>query len=89
MPGRATSSWWEPVRRLRTYLTGRGLWRAEDEEALVAQYRKDIDAQFLAQESVPYAFEDVFAHHYAEMPDDLKHQMVAYQKFENWKESHR
>jgi hypothetical protein len=46
-------------------------------------------AQFLAQENEPYPLEDVFVHHYAEMPDDLKHQLVAYQKFENWKESHR
>ncbi len=79
----------EPVKRLRAHLADRGLWRAEDEEALVAQFRKDIDAQFLAQENEPYPLEDVFVHHYAEMPDDLKHQMVAYQKFENWKESHR
>ena len=53
------------------------------------KYKKEIDAQFVEQESRPYPLEDCFRHLYTEMPDHLKRQMVDYQKFLNWKESQR
>lgn len=78
----------DPVIRLRNYLTGKKRWDEADEEKLMEQYGKEVDAAFAEVENYPdYPVEDVFKYQYAEMPDDLKAQLVEYQKFMKWKES--
>ena len=77
----------DPQKRLRSYLISRKLWKTEDDESRIAQYKKEIDLQFSEVEKYPFELEDIFKYHYADMPDDLKQQMMAYEKFLNWKES--
>ncbi|MBN2430070.1 MAG: pyruvate dehydrogenase (acetyl-transferring) E1 component subunit alpha [Acidobacteria bacterium] len=77
----------DPLKRLKGYLLAQQLWDETNEEPLISQYKKEIDQQFTEMENHPYDFKDIFIHHYTEIPDDLKQQMVAYEKFLNWKES--
>lgn len=78
----------DPVLRLRAYLTAKDRWDESGEEHLMEQYGKEVDVAFADVENyAPYPLEDVFQYQYADMPADLKAQMVAYQKFANWKES--
>jgi pyruvate dehydrogenase E1 component alpha subunit len=80
----------DPVDRLRKYLVAKNLWNEKDEEPLLEQYKKEIDSAFSEAENYPeYKLKDVFQFHYNEMPDDLKKQMVEYEKFLNWKETKR
>lgn len=66
----------------------RKLWDESKEAELSAQYKRDVEAQFEEVENYPpYKLEDVFRYHFKEMPDELKKQMISYQKFANWKES--
>ena len=78
----------DPVNRLRKHLIAKKLWDEKDEPALLEEYKKEIEAQFTAYEDYPaYKLENVFKHHYEEMPDDLKKQQVEYEKFLNWEKS--
>ncbi len=78
----------DPVKRLRNYLVSKKLWKSEDDELLLKEYKKEVDEQFRAYENYkPYKLEDVFKYHYAEMPDDLKKQQVDYEKFLNWEKN--
>lgn len=78
----------DPLRRLRLYLAARDLWREPDDEPLLEQYKREIDAQFTAAEDYPpYRLEDVFQYHYQVMPAELDRQLAAYRKFQDWKES--
>jgi pyruvate dehydrogenase E1 component alpha subunit len=77
----------DPLKRLKGYLIAKKLWDESGEEPLISQYKKEIDQQFTEMENQPYELKDIFIHHYAEMPDDLQQQLVAYEKFLNWKES--
>ena len=76
----------DPLRRLQAYLAARGLWQPGDDETWAAEFKKEIDAQFVRQEGHPYPLEDVFRHLYTEMPEHLRQQLVRYQKFENRQE---
>ncbi len=78
----------DPLRRLKLYLEKKKLWSAQEEEKLVEQYKQEIDAQFVEYEKEKgYTLDEVFDYMYEEMPQDLKHQKIAYEKFLNWKES--
>ncbi|TFG61736.1 MAG: pyruvate dehydrogenase (acetyl-transferring) E1 component subunit alpha [Spirochaetales bacterium] len=78
----------DPLARLAKYLVSKGLWNKKTEEALLKDYRQDIDRQFSEAESWgPYRLEDVFSHMYADMPAELKTQKRDYEKFLAWKES--
>jgi pyruvate dehydrogenase E1 component alpha subunit len=80
----------DPVKRLRSFLTAKKWWTRKQEEQLLEDYRKEIDRQFEAAENYPdYKLEDVFAYHYEEIPEDLKRQQTAYQKYLNWKEARK
>ncbi|MFO7617689.1 MAG: thiamine pyrophosphate-dependent enzyme, partial [Bacteroidales bacterium] len=75
----------DPVNRLRSYLVDSQLWDPAGEEALIGQYRKEIDRIFVEAENHPsYPLEDVFQYQYAEMPDDLKRQKVEHERFLEW-----
>ena len=74
----------DPVDRLRKYLVSKKLWDPKNEDALLEQFKKEIDNAFSEAENYPaYKLEDVFQYHYAEMPDDLKIQKHEYEKFLN------
>ncbi len=78
----------DPLKRLKAYLINQKLWSEKEEEALLPQYRQEVDRQFLEAENYgEYKAEDVFIHHYSEMPDDLRGQMKDYERFLQWKES--
>jgi len=78
----------DPIHRLRTFLAAQDRRSEAEEEKLVEQYGKQVDAAFRDVENYPpYPLEDVFRYQYAEMPEDLKAQMVAYQRFAAARES--
>ncbi len=80
----------DPLKRLRGCLQTRELWKGEEDDTkLIRKFKKEIDAQFQQMEQHPYVLEDIFVHHYTDMPDDLKQQMVEYEKFLKWKESQK
>lgn len=80
----------DPIKRLRGYLASRGLWKPEDDQPLLEEYKKEVEKEFAVYENYPpYKVEDVFQYHYKEMPEDLKHQQIAYEKFLNWKEAQK
>lgn len=77
----------DPIDRLRKYLLERNLWTSEQEDTLIAEYKKEIDYEFSIFENYgPYKVEDVFKHLHHDMPEDLKQQQVNYEKYLNWKE---
>ncbi len=77
----------DPMKRLKGYLTGKQLWNDQQEEELDQQYKKEVERQFEEAENYgDYPLEDVFKYQYSEMPDILKKQMYAHQKFLKWKE---
>lgn len=78
----------DPIKRLRSYLISKKLWKASEDVKLIEGYKKEIDAQFLEYEQYPeYKLDDVFDHMYKEMPDIIKNQKVEYEKFLNWERS--
>jgi len=80
----------DPIKRLRNYLISKKLWNEEDDEPLIAQYKKEIDEQFTQYENYPaYKLEDAFKYHYKDLPDDLKKQQVGYEKFLNWEKAQK
>ncbi len=80
----------DPLRRLRLYLESKGLWREEDERALVDIYKQEIDQEFQIAEGYPATRpEDIFRHAYREMPVDLKRQQAEFEKYLNWKEHYQ
>jgi pyruvate dehydrogenase E1 component alpha subunit len=77
----------DPINRLRAYLEANKKW-SENEKQLLREYRKEIDRQFVEAENYgPYNLDDVFRWHYEEMPEELRRQKVAYERFLNWKEA--
>ena len=79
----------DPVKRLKQYLLDHDLWK-EDEEQLIAQYKKEVERQFEeAENHEPYQLDDVFKNMYVDMPDELKRQKVEYENFLAWKEARK
>ncbi len=77
----------DPLRRLKAYLVKKGLWSEDQEQKLVAEYKKQVDRIFSEAENYgPYKLEDVFKYMYADMPDDLRRQMHEHERFLRWKE---
>lgn len=77
----------DPVKRLRGYLVSQGLWKEAGDEPLLEQYKKEVEKEFAVYESrPPYPVDDVFKYQFKDMPDDLRQQQVAYEKFLQWKE---
>ena len=70
----------EPVKRLRGFLHGRGHWSADDEQALTAECREEVDAAVQAYTELasqePAA---LFDHLYARLPASLERQREALQ----------
>ena len=76
----------DPLKRLRQFLQDKDLLKGNEDE-LVAQYKKDIEAQFEAAEKhAPYTLDDVFKYTFVDMPDELKKQKKEYENFLQWKE---
>ncbi|MFO8063275.1 MAG: thiamine pyrophosphate-dependent enzyme, partial [Spirochaetia bacterium] len=77
----------DPINRLRAYLEANNKWSV-NEKQLMKEYRKEIDRQFVeAENHGPYVLEDVFQWMHEEMPEELRRQKVAYERFLNWKEA--
>lgn len=75
----------DPIKRLRSYLIKKKMWKAEDDKQMIEGYKKEVDAQFNEYEKSPeYKLDDVFDHMYEEIPQDLKNQKIEYQKYLNW-----
>ncbi len=78
----------DPMKRLMGYLQERGLWSSNEEEAILPQYKEEVDRQFIEAENYgPYPKEDIFKFMYTQMPEDLKDQLNEYERFLKWKES--
>lgn len=79
----------DPLLRLTKYMEQNNI-ETGDEEALVEQYKKQIDTEFVAAENhSAYQLQEVFNHMYVEMPDELIRQKTAYEAFLAWKENRR
>jgi pyruvate dehydrogenase E1 component alpha subunit len=68
----------EPLARLRTFLTGRSWWTKEEEEALLASCRDEVEAAkdaYLATPPEPAT--DMFDYLYAALPPSLQRQRAA------------
>ncbi|MFP4620704.1 MAG: pyruvate dehydrogenase (acetyl-transferring) E1 component subunit alpha [Bacteroidales bacterium] len=77
----------DPLKRLKGYLSDKGLWDDDQEEKINQEYKKEVERQFEEAENYgEYPLEDVFQYQYSEMPDDLKKQIYEHQKFLKWKE---
>lgn len=77
----------DPLQRLQKFLISKGLWKKENDEELIGQYKKEIDRIFIEAENYPdYPLDDVFKYMYADMPDDLAQQKARHEKFLKWKE---
>jgi len=75
----------DPQLRLRKYLNSKKLFPAKEEEKIVADFKKEIERQFIEAENYPsYTLDEVFNHLYDEMPDDLKQQKNHKEKFLRW-----
>lgn len=75
----------DPIKRLRSYLINKKLWKTSDDIKLIEGYKKEVDVQFLEYEKHPdYILDDVFDHMYEDIPEILKSQKVEYEKFLNW-----
>ncbi len=75
----------DPMKRLKSYLEDNNLLDF-DEEKIIADYKKEIDRQFIAAENYStYPIEDVFRYQYVDIPEDLKEQEREYRKFLQWK----
>lgn len=75
----------DPIKRLRSYLIKKKLWKAGDDDNMLEGYKKEVDAQFIEYENMPeYKLDDVFDHMYEEIPDILQNQKIGYKKYQNW-----
>ena len=80
----------DPILRMRKYLENKNLWDKKEEEKLLDQYNLEIDRQFEEAEKYPAgSLNDVFQYQYEKLPDELKRQKAAYEKFLNWKEGRK
>lgn len=78
----------DPVNRLRNYLVSNKLWKPEDDEPLMEEYKKQIHREFAVAENYPpYTVDDVFKFQYQDMPGDLRQQQASYEQFLRWKEA--
>jgi len=78
----------DPVNRLRNYLVSNNLWKPEDDEPLLEEYKKQIHQEFsVAENYPPYPVDDVFKFQYDDMPGDLRQQQASYEQFLRWKEA--
>jgi pyruvate dehydrogenase E1 component alpha subunit len=78
----------DPIKRLRSHLIKKKLWKAEDDAKMIEGYKKEVDAQFLEYEkSIDYDVNDVFDHMYENIPDDIKTQKIEFEKFLKWEQS--
>jgi len=79
----------DPLVRLKKYMDKNGIW-VENEEALIEEYKLEVDKQFTEAENfTPYPLDDIFQYMYVDMPDVLKRQKTDYEQFQNWKESRK
>lgn len=79
----------DPLMRLMHYMTDNKFWN-EDETALIAQYKKEIDLQFeAAEQHTPYELDDVFKYTFTDMPEELQRQKKEYEAFLTWKEQRK
>ena len=80
----------DPIKRLRGYLVANGAWKEKDEAPLLEQYKKEVEKEFAVYENPPpYPVEDVFKYQFKDMPEDLRQQQVAYEKFLQWQEAQK
>jgi len=65
----------EPVARVRAYLVAQGAWSKDDEEALITEVSSQVETATDAYlKQAPQAATEIFAHTYAELPEDLRAQ---------------
>jgi pyruvate dehydrogenase E1 component alpha subunit len=68
----------EPILRLRKHLTEAGVWSKEDEERLIAECGKEVEAAAKAYLATPaQPVESMFDWLYAELPGDLAEQRAS------------
>lgn len=74
----------DPLKRLKAYVEANKLWDTAQDEELVKEYKKKVDAEFeKAENHADYPLDDVFGYMYAELPDELNRQKNNYLNFLN------
>ncbi len=80
----------DPLKRMKNYLIAKKMWSEKEEEKIIAQYKKEIDKEFVEAENYPkYPLDDVFKYMYDEIPEDLLQQKRAHEKFLKWQEDRK
>jgi len=80
----------DPLRRMKLFLEKKKLWSDDQEKKLVDEYEKEIDRQFIeTEQTVQYPLEDAIKYTYAEMPQDLRDQLIEHEKFLQWKNARK
>ena len=80
----------DPLRRMKLFLEKKKLWSDDQEKKLVDEYEKEIDRQFIeTEQTVQYPLEDAIKYTYAEMPQDLRVQLIEHEKFLQWKNARK
>jgi pyruvate dehydrogenase E1 component alpha subunit len=77
----------DPLKRLRQFLQDKDLLK-ENEDKLVEEYKKEIEARFEeAENHSPYELDDIFKYTFVDIPEDLNKQKKEYENYLKWKES--
>ena len=72
----------DPLLRLRVYLTGKGLWSEEEEYQLMEDAKKEVEQAVKEAESTPPPDpSDIFNYTYAQKPEGLKRQEQELKEF--------
>jgi 2-oxoisovalerate dehydrogenase E1 component alpha subunit len=72
----------EPIKRLKLYMESKNIWSTQDEDAWAAQCSAQVEQAVKEYMEMPaQGLEDIFDHHYATLPHDLKEQRDTALKF--------
>ncbi len=72
----------DPLKRLKGYIAHNKLHDFANENALIAEFKKKIDAEFeAAEQHGDYKLDDVFGYMYEELPSELKRQKNALENY--------
>jgi len=78
----------DPLKRMKIFLEGKGLWDDEKEEKHKSVSEADVSRQFKEVENAgSTSVDDIFKYQFAELPDSLKQQQAELQDFLDRKES--
>ena len=77
-----------PLKRMRLWLSERGLWDEARETAWTAEVEAEVDAAMKEVDAInEMPLDEVFQYMYADKPVELEEQQKAYESYQAWKEA--